>query len=523
MGSSASKPRPEETPEQRRRRNIERYGVLIPPVFVVASENSDAASRNSERINCNAHQQEAQQPHGKSTLSAHDRLPLSPSLVEYLRVTQFGHGLLKDFMTPGMWVSAGGTDASRTATTTVRASLPLASSQGGHISFVSSPTSSRSRVELLAGTEGPMHLFATHQLFPKGYVFANTNSSGSGYLGGQVGVTLDRTKQSHMVNLEKAADGQEDNDMDHLVEGDSATNSIHVRIGSWVPLQWNSKSTLKRSNIPQSHPSEQSFTAALPHWMRSPQHVHGYVSVDMLGSTTAVETKWNTDTLETEVSKYFSIRLDGPVGGLSSSDGDDGATTHNNHSNTPSSPPLWLTMTSNSQASAINISQLLSFDRINLNPLDARAPKVRNTFGWTVQVEKPSTSDSDLEPTPSQASVAAAWQYNRVLAFKLVGTSQSAQQQPGASIGDGSSSRHYTCTLGVLLKRWRQPRITCSFLGRYDFQTQTPSFVGIGLELETDGSTLLGPMGAGGAENFYTPPGAQVSDDGNPETKAALG
>ena len=520
MGSSASKTNSQETPDQRRRRDIQRYGVLIPPVFVVSSSgnNNSTSFRTSDRISPCQEEGQSQELHHRDTasLSAHDRLPLSPSLVEYLTVTHFGHALLKDFMTPGMWILAGGTDASQTATTTVRASLPITSTQS-HVSFASLPVSKNSRVEVCAGTDGPMHLFATHQVFPRCFIFANTNSCGNGYVGAQVGMSIDRTKRSRAFDTDELLgnSADDDNDLwDSSTEMDSTMDAINVQIGSWVPLQWNKKiMTPKELAVrPQYQPqsSKNAFTAALPNWMQSPQHVHGFLSIDMLGSTTAVETKWNTGTFETEVAKYFFIRLDGPVGG-----GDDSAAT---------SPPLWLTMTSNPKSSAINISQLLSFDRINLNPLDTRAPKVRNTFGWTVQVEKPARNDCDsLEVLPSQVSVAAAWQYNRVLAFKLVGTS--APNNICATLGEGNgSSRNYACTLGVLLKRWKQPRLTCSFLGRFDFQTQTSSFVGVGLELETDTSTLLGQMGTGDHANFfYTPPAVQVSDKGIPETKISLG
>ena len=517
MGSSASKTNNQESPEQRRRRNIQRYGVLVPPVFVVPSSGDKSTScRTSDRISPHQEQGPSQELNHRSTasLSAHDRLPLSPSLVEYLTVTHFGHALLKDFMTPGMWILAGGADASRTAITTVRASLPITSTQshgaGGQVSFAASPTSKTSRVELCAGTDGPVQLFATHQLFPKCFIFANTNSSGSGYVGAQAGMSIDRSKKLQAVDDDSSL-------WDSSTKLTSTTDAIHVQIGSWAPLQWNNKSMTPRKSsvIPQyqPQPSKNGFTAALPNWMRSPQHVHGFLSIDMLGSTTAVETTWNTDTFETEVSKYFSIRLDGPVDGGGVSD-----------ESTTASPPLWLTMTSNSKLSAINISQLLSFDRVNLNPLDTRAPRVRNTFGWTVQVEKPFMNDSDsLQVLPSQVSVAAAWQYNRVLAFKVVGTSCPGNIDSTLGGGRNSGKRNYSCTLGVLLKRWKQPRLTCSFLGRFDFQTQTSSFVGVGLELETDTSTLLGNRGTGDHANFfYTPPGVQVSDKGTPETKASL-
>jgi len=179
---------------------------------------------------------------------------------------------------------------------------------------------------------------------------------------------------------------------------------------------------------------------------------------------------------------------------------------------------LWLTMTSTPQTSAINISQLLTFDRINFNPFDGRAPRVRNVLGWTVQFAKPTSSTigggsnnvhTAFTDTPSQLSIAAAWQFNRNIALKVVGTSQ-----PGQS---GKRHHQHACTFALLLKRWKQPRIMCTILGRHDFQTRSSSFLGVGLELETDASTLFGV-----GDNVYAAPDAHLSDKDTPETKTVL-
>ncbi|CAB9526481.1 expressed unknown protein [Seminavis robusta] len=466
MGSSSSKTVSKETPEQRQERFIRQQGVLIPPVFAVVNNQDKSGSKAASLLQ-----------HRLSPISAYDRLPISPSLVEYLCVSHVGHGLLHDFMTPGMWVLAGNSSANNNgSSTTVRASLPLqATSSGGRISFGS--TAGSSQVELCAGTEGPMHLFATHQVTPQSFLVGNVNTHGAGYVGGQLGFSFAKSSSSNAA-AKVSIDDQEYDDWNHLDNSNSLDDRIQVQLGSWVPLRWKSqKSTPYPTRQRNNHNTN---------W---PKVVHGCLSIDMLGSTTALETKFNTQTLETQVSKYFSMQLDG------------GSNNHNNNT----TPPLWLTMTSTPQTATIHVSQLLTLDRLNFNVLDTRAPRVRNTVGWTVQLEtKPNDASSSL-------SVAGVWQCNRAVAVKVVGTSQSSsssaqQQQPN----------NYSMTYGLLMKRWKQPRMTCSLLGRFDFQTKKSTFLGIGLEVETDA--------LGGDDSLYAPGGesAQVPDD-TPETKASLG
>jgi hypothetical protein len=141
-------------------------------------------------------------------------------------------------------------------------------------------------------------------------------------------------------------------------------------------------------------------------------------------------------------------------------------------------PPLWLTCKQEQQKSSsnsgwtLNLSQILTFDRSVLNVLEDRAPLVRQTLGWVVQVENAGKQDysdnKNKNDITTQWSVGATWQWNRALAVKGV-------------VCDNGQTLKY----GGILKRWNQPRVTLSILNSLDLATAKHSFLGFGLELET--------------------------------------
>ena len=183
MGTTTSKvSKPNATPEQKWRRDIEKYGVLIPPVFVLAhNENSPCGKAVALPIRL-------------SPLLACDRQPISPSMVDYLGVSHVSHCIIHDYMTPGMWVLAGSSHGA--ANTTARASLPFLGS-GGQISFAATSPSKSSWIEVSTGTEGPMHLCLTHQLWPQAFaLFGDLNTYGTGYVGCQLPGRFLRSKQT---------------------------------------------------------------------------------------------------------------------------------------------------------------------------------------------------------------------------------------------------------------------------------------------------------------------------------------
>jgi hypothetical protein len=70
--------------------------------------------------------------------------------------------------------------------------------------------------------------------------------------------------------------------------------------------------------------------------------------------------------------------------------------------------------------------------------------------------------------------VGAAWQVNRGLAVKAV-----------------IRPTQKDLLTSVMLKRWKEPCVTCSVLHRHDWTTGTSHFLGFGVELETAGRTLF--------------------------------
>jgi hypothetical protein len=319
-------------------------------------------------------------------------------------------------------------------------------------------------------------------------MFGNINTDGTGYVGGQLRMSFFRENQQKEPMM--LYDWQEKVAFCVEMEEDP-NNKIDVQVGSWIPLQV--QKTKPVTSVGKNNETFTDNTTLTDRLLRRPQEVNGYFAINMLGSTTAVETKWNTNTDELETKKYFSMRLHG--GG---SMDNNGITASNNNS-----PPMWLTMTSTPQSSTINISQILSFDRYQTNVIEDRAPYVRNTLAWSVQVENPNARSSISNE--SMISAAIAWQCNRGLALKLTGFSQPQKQK-------------YQFNSAILLKRWKQPRLTCSILHRFDFASKQFSFLGLGLELDTDASSILfgNHYYATSHDSSYHVP-SEV-----PETKAAL-
>lgn len=146
--------------------------------------------------------------------------------------------------------------------------------------------------------------------------------------------------------------------------------------------------------------------------------------------------------------------------------------------------PLWLSLkhspSSSSSKWVMNLSQVLTFDRPVMNPFDERAPNIRQTLGWVVQVEKepptPTLVDHGIPITSSTSSnntaktswsAGATFQLNRNTACKAV-------------LMDG-----HTLLYGAILKRWSQPRLTLSLFHSLHLPTGQHGPFGFGLELET--------------------------------------
>jgi hypothetical protein len=395
MGASFSKRA--ETPEERRKREqlrhkkqLERYGVMLPPAFGIG------------RV--------------PLTVSSLDRLSSmsDPSEWDYLHETDTSFRILKDHMEAGLWVS---TQSAVGQVVRAALSLPNQDWKSGQGHIYARRSGSKTVTEVRAGTDTLPSIASRLLLAPGCSVWGNMNSSGKGWLGGQIDYTF-RDQNGDM-------DGTVNYRYGPFVE-DGSSNDIHVKAGSWLPCAISTKSKL----------------ADLQTGIKN---LYGYVSVDVLGATMAVEGKLPLDTLTPKVSSYFTMDVSG-----------DG-------------PPLELTLEQTpAKTTVFSLSQVLTFDRYQLNPIEDRAPSIRNTAGWTLRMEKKmDTSDTDVQ-------VGAAWQVNRGLAVKAV--IRPTQQD---------------IMTAVLLKRWDQPCVTCSVLHRHDWKSGQSHFMGFGVELETAGRTLL--------------------------------
>lgn len=139
-------------------------------------------------------------------------------------------------------------------------------------------------------------------------------------------------------------------------------------------------------------------------------------------------------------------------------------------------PPLWLTLKQNRSSGqaanwTLNLSQLLTFDRAVWNILEERAPKVRQTLGWSLQMDTVSNDSTTVgAKSETKWSMGTTWQVNRGVALKGVMSS--------------SDSSPLLLNYGVVLKRWQQPRATLSVLNQFDLVEKKNSFLGFGVELE---------------------------------------
>ena len=146
--------------------------------------------------------------------------------------------------------------------------------------------------------------------------------------------------------------------------------------------------------------------------------------------------------------------------------------------------PVQLSLELTPDTSAVALTQRFLFDRISLNVADDRAPKVRNTAGWTLRMERPLSAENN---SSAMVTAGAVWQWNRALAIKGVVHDESVK-------------------LALIAKRWKHPRITCSVMGQYHWPSQTASWLGVGLELETGRLSTAGVYNDGRATGEEAPP-----------------
>ena len=447
--------------------------------------------------------------------------------MEYLHETDLATCILNDHMRAGVWIAA------QAATNTmIRVSLapdPKTQTIPSQLFLekkLALPSSQAVKgiVQLRAETEPNSipSLSGSVQLTRSSSLFGSISSAGSGWLGAHYDRTfhMDSIQESFPANIllpNTPEDAYKDDPFQTAAQvkpyeglDTMSRNTINCKFGSWMPIQWGDPlhSLSSSSHLRDDYSSKC-------------KSVHGYAAINMLGATAAVhgsvpvhgDHSFHAQQPQWPVLRsYFSANL-----------------------NDVDRPPLQVTLErdNGNDTASISLCQVLAFDRWQLNPVEDRAPKVRNTVAWTARMESrggvatetmtdhslnlmTTTSsgpeDSGAHNPGSNArinrlSLGAAWQLNRGLAVKAV-------LQP----------QDQCLSAAVILKRWKQPRVACSLLGSYDYSGNGGRglrFVGLGLELET------GSIDANPDAYYYNHHPSQatiiVDDNGSvPQTRAAL-
>lgn len=329
--------------------------------------------------------------------------------------------------------------------------------------------------------------------------------------------------------------------------GTTTSKFGNLQLGSWAEGSFVAKKCTQWTKFPVAHEDPQSSSSTLPSLLgNAVDSVGAYAAADFLASTAAFQVLCrlpstnlaHPSTPQLQTRSYFSINL-----------ADESRTQ--SASGQPPSPPLVVTLercgggsgqagrsysgyaTGEEVVSSLSVSQVLHLDRYQINPLEDRAPKIRNTLGWTIRLERvaaSSTSSSLLShdevysaaattpdgltaATTTRLAVGGAWQINRAVAVKAVAN-------PDAF------------TAALILRRWKEPRVTCSLLFRNQLSQDgfgsssassssswMPRFAGVGLQVET-GDQLYQGGNYHYADQRKVPFGA--SSASSPETKATL-
>jgi hypothetical protein len=358
----------------------------------------------------------------------------NPSLLDYLWKTNPGRQLLQEYMRPGIWLSVP---------TSSEGQILVA--LNAHTSAGSATSASASNIHSNAASTSASHLWAGQSLaFPpmKLEMLVPTN--------GQPSIQVSCCPMSSKFALSaRLSNSSIRSKYNGWVEGKYKTKTasgINLVLGSWMSMD-----------------SIQSLVA--PPSSSSPTTLHLQAGAEYQQSLIAAQAKVpltttsssNTSSLP-DVETMISLNL-----------------------NDKNQAPLWLTLKQQQQQSwVLNLSQLLTFDRPVWNVLEERAPLVRQSLGWAVQVETANDRGQDNDESSSynansmsqKWSVGATWQWNRALACKAV-------------LVNG-----HTMQYGAILKRWHQPRVTLSVLNSFHLPTAKHSFLGFGIELETTSSMI---------------------------------
>jgi hypothetical protein len=372
------------------------------------------------------------------------------SYYTYLHETDLSTVLLHDHMTPGVYITTQAADdttakvyaaagADVDTSTTAAATTPATKNnnnmlpQGAQI-LVEHRNRKSTLLQLRADLQGQSSLSVSLGVHPDLSLFATSLMNGNAWAGGHFDKTF--PLPTNAIRLMGTADGN--STADEVVEPSRKTmpyegldtmcrTKVNLKMGAWIPV-----------------------TAGDP--QRRPDIIQGYAAANLLGATLAAgltcsSNQAGSSSSGCEIKTYGSANL-----------------------NDSDRPPLQVTLERDNKRAMIALTQVLAFDRVQMNLVEERAPYVRNTLAWTIRLEstKAPEGTTDSERT-NRVLLGAAWQLNRSLAVKAV--------YNGSDV-----------TTAVLFKRWERPRVLCSVLNKWSPQQGAlPSFVGLGIELETGG------------------------------------
>ena len=453
------------------------YPVLVPPLFGVGP---------ADKL--------------PLTLASYDALESTsffPVLWKHIQASDPSHRILHDHLQPGFWLNTltsqsnlsasmvlndNNNNSTTTTTTTTTTNTPAAVATGGGMGRITCEhrLSDSWIAELRGGTHMEPSVILTHWSAVPGLVFkAATNSFGQAWFSSLLLYSYNESNNNSSSNYNS----------NKTIP--SRIAPLDFRAVTWIPLDFRNKQTVQDvfSDVP---------------------YINVFGAVQLPGLTGAIQSRISTTNLTTFDNKFYLTYNLSPL------------SDNNNAGNVPDlssslrgggvaggggGPPVQVTLQKTKDYTSLSLSQVFAFDRFQFNPMEYRANHVRNTVGWTVHMEKQSTlggpmttrtttataaqaeasttalgQPKTMDTTPpatttttaaattdtTHVAVGAAWQVNRAVALKAVVRPQESQ-----------------IMLGLILKRWRQPCITCSVLAQHDWRLGQTRLVGIGVELET--------------------------------------
>eukprot|EP00977_Amphora_coffeiformis_P018879 scaffold6771_cov158-Amphora_coffeaeformis.AAC.5 len=426
MGNSVSNLTKEQKRQREQEKLLRQHGVLLPPVFAIGLDQNHATTcwvDSPSRIEARHYESLI----NNSSSSSSSSLPSSLSRVWLAQQEDPSYRILQDYMTPGLWFQSVSNEATVLASLLYEINIPKQ-----EVTTTTTTTDTKKLERTIGSRQGRLLVGRSLGEDQQVNVRLQGGTDGLPRLASQIRIN-DTLSMGMSTNQE--GQGWLSANLDARV-GKADDGKVQVEAAS--VLAWDLQNLQQKNNDDTS--------------LLSKMHLTGSVGTGRNGWKLAADTKVNLGTLQTEDTRLF------------------GTMTLQDGTLLPSDAisPVQLSLELNEKVSAVAITQRIAFDRLNFNLTDDRCPSVRNTVGWTLRMEQPmpSASPSEDDKLAPKVTVGGVWQLNRAIAVK-------------ATIQDEN------VTGALLCRRWKHPRVTCSILGRYHWPTQTRSWLGIGLEIET--------------------------------------